>query len=239
MTRCFKFPLFIEATPHPDIPGSKSAPCPILSAPKIYHCKYKLSTIRNSVKNDSSKKKVLSKPKSDNLSDGYLNAEEVKPALAAGTSCALNGLNSEHFVNAGSSFTGHISLSLSVMIKRSHSPALLTQVVLVPLWKDNTGNVSDRDNYRSIAKASVVSKTLEVVILNRRKRCLGATDHQLGFKQNHATDTVIHTIKYITTIYAISVRFSCAFWMPEKLLTELIIGTSLRNCCSVGWIQFV
>ena len=39
--------------------------------------------------------------------------------------------------------------------------------MLVPVIKDNAGKISSKDNYRPIALASVISKLVEVIMLDR------------------------------------------------------------------------
>ena len=39
--------------------------------------------------------------------------------------------------------------------------------MLVPVIKDKAGKISSKDNYRPIASASVISKLVEVIMLDR------------------------------------------------------------------------
>ena len=67
-------------------------------------------------------------------------------------------------------------------------PDSLLSVTLVPVIKDKAGKVGSLDNYRPIALASVISKVLERVLLDRLSPYLGTTDNQFGFKAKHGTD---------------------------------------------------
>ena len=74
-------------------------------------------------------------------------------------------------------------------------------VVLVPIVKDKTGQISSKDNYRPIALASVMSKLIERIILERIETCLLTSSNQFGFKSNHGTDLCISVLKEIVDIY--------------------------------------
>ena len=87
------------------------------------------------------------------------------------------------------------------MVKHGHLPHALTKVVLVPIVKDKTGNISEKDNYRPIALASVSPKLLETLIFMRCKENLKTTDHQFGFKPAHGTDMAIYAVKEISDYY--------------------------------------
>ena len=46
-------------------------------------------------------------------------------------------------------------------------PDSMLSTVLVPIIKDNTGRIDRMYNYRPIALASVMSKVVEIILLNR------------------------------------------------------------------------
>ena len=46
-------------------------------------------------------------------------------------------------------------------------PESMLSVVLVPVIKDKAGKMSSKDNYLPIALASVISKLVEVIMLDR------------------------------------------------------------------------
>ena len=68
--------------------------------------------------------------------------------------------------------------------------------------KNKSGNLSDSNNYRPIAIATITSKLLESVLLLKCSDYLTTCDNQFGFKASHGTDMCIHTLKefidYIT-----------------------------------------
>ena len=74
-----------------------------------------------------------------------------------------------------------------------HKQCMLA-VVLVPIIKDKTGRIDRIDNYRPIALASMVSKVVERILLDRISHFLEAWPNQFGFnfKPNLGTDTCIY-----------------------------------------------
>ncbi len=76
-------------------------------------------------------------------------------------------------------------------------PESMLSVTLLPVIKDKAGKVGSLDNYRPIALASVVSKVLERIILDRLGVYLDTTDNQFGFKAHHSTDLCIYALKEV------------------------------------------
>ena len=72
---------------------------------------------------------------------------------------------------------------------------------MVPVLRDKAGKLNSRDNYRPIALASIVSKVLERVILNRIEIYVLTTDNQFGFKRKHSTDLCIYALKELIAKY--------------------------------------
>ena len=54
-------------------------------------------------------------------------------------------------------------------------------------FKDKTGGISDKRNYRPIALASVISKVYEMALLVKLEKYLYSSDYQFGFEPKHST----------------------------------------------------
>lgn len=74
-------------------------------------------------------------------------------------------------------------------------------VLLVPVIKNKTGKVGNSDNYRPIALASIVSKVIEMILLDRISQCIRSADNQFGFKAMLGTDMCIYALKEIIQKY--------------------------------------
>ncbi len=57
------------------------------------------------------------------------------------------------------------------------------------------------DNYRPIALASILSKVLERIILNRMEMYVLTTDNQFGLQRKHSTGLCIFALKEIVAKY--------------------------------------
>ena len=66
--------------------------------------------------------------------------------------------------------------------------------IIVPLVKNKSGNLTDKNNYRPIALSSITSKVFERIILLRLGDYLWTTDNQFGFKSGHSTDLCIYAL---------------------------------------------
>ena len=61
----------------------------------------------------------------------------------------------------------------------------VVSVVLVPIIKDKCGKINSKDNYRPIALATIVSKIVENILLDRMSVTLSTMSNQFGFKKRH------------------------------------------------------
>ena len=86
-------------------------------------------------------------------------------------------------------------------------------VVLIPIIKDKKAKISSIDNYRPVAIASVVSKVLERIMLDRLSEYLDTMGNQFGFKPKLGTDMCIYSLKEIIGSYSRlnGCVFSCFF----------------------------
>ena len=158
----------------------------------------------NSVNNDNLKDAVLSKLNNSVSGTSSFSVSEIFESildLSSGRASGSDELSAEHFKFAGTPCATHLSLCFSMMLKHNFLPPSLTKVILSPIVKDKTGNISDKNNYRPIALATVSSKIFERVILNRCRSNLTTSDHQFGFKERHSTDMAVYAFKEIADHY--------------------------------------
>ena len=74
-------------------------------------------------------------------------------------------------------------------------------VALVPIIKSKSGRIMSKDNYRPIALASIVSKVLDKIPLNRLYIFLDTCSNQFGFKKKHSTDQCVFVLKELIDSY--------------------------------------
>ena len=95
--------------------------------------------------------------------------------------------------------------------------------------KNKCGNLSNSNNYRPIAIATITSKVLESLILVKCEEFLYTSDNQFGFKSGHSTEFCIYTLQEYIEVYKrrntiVFVTFLDAFDRIDhwRLFTKLI-----------------
>ena len=123
-------------------------------------------------------------------------------------------------------------------------PTALIETTIVPIVKNKSGNLSDSNNYRPIALATIVSKILESVLLIKCGEYLTSCDNQFGFKSSHSTDLCIYTLKeYIeyyknrgTTVFVTFLDASKAF---DRLNYWLLFDKLVKKCVPLFIIKLL
>ena len=121
-----------------------------------------------------------------------------------GKANGLDGLASEHFKYASEKLYVLLCICFNAMLLHSHVPTEFSNTILVPIIKDKKSNITDPDNYRPIAIATVASKIFENIILHYIKDCLYTSDNQFSYKANSSTDMAVFTLKAVIDYYITS-----------------------------------
>ena len=100
------------------------------------------------------------------LSEGV---ERAVRELVVNKSCGIDGIYAEHKLMLYSSHVLFrlLALCMSSFLVHGVLPDEMMAVALVPIIKSKSGRIMSKDNYRPIALASIVSKVLEKILLNR------------------------------------------------------------------------
>ena len=133
-----------------------------------------------------------------------VKTEEIISAIKSlddNKSCALDGIFAEHMKYASNKLVPLLSMCFSGLFVHGYLPRSLMSVVLIPIIKNKCGNISSKDNYRPIALASIASKIIERIILNRTEDILTTNENQFGFKKGHGTDQCIYVLKEVLNMY--------------------------------------
>ena len=124
--------------------------------------------------------------------------EDAINDLAVGKSCGLDGIYAEHLKYASITYRTFLAKCMTGFLVHGYLPESLMSVVLVPIIKDKSGKINSKDNYRPIAIASIMSKLLEKLLLERLSNFLITSSHQFGFKPKHSTDACIYRVIDLT-----------------------------------------
>ena len=87
--------------------------------------------------------------------------------LRNGKSNGMDNVSSEHLKYSSPRLASMLALCFTKMFSQCYLPTNMLSVQLVPIIKSKSGLISSKDNYRPIAIASVLSKVLELIILER------------------------------------------------------------------------
>ena len=137
----------------------------------------------------------------DNVKVNNTEIVEAIKSLQLNKSCGMDGIQAEHLKYSSNKLIPLLSMCFSSLFVHGFLPSGLMSVVLVPVIKNKVGNVNSSDNYRPIALASVVSKLVETIILDRIEHLLMTNANQFGFKKHHGTDQCVYILKEAINLY--------------------------------------
>ena len=147
--------------------------------------------------------------------------------------CGSDGICSEHLKYASNVLVPLLAMCFTSFISHGYLPESMLSVVLVPVIKDKAGKISSKDNYRPIALASVISKLVEVIMLDRIEMYMNINPNQFGFKRKHGTDQCIYVLwKSLTCIEDLMAVSLYVSWMLVRHLTG-----SITELCLSNWVQ--
>ena len=126
---------------------------------------------------------------------------QIVDNLECGKSAGPDRICAEHLKFLNDKISILIVLCFTVCLSHGYLPTALIETTIVPIVKNKSGNLSDSNNYRPIALATIVSKILESVILIKCGEYLTSSDNQFGFKSCHSTDLCIYALKEFTEYY--------------------------------------
>ena len=73
----------------------------------------------------------------------------------------------------------------------------MSETIIVPIIKNKCRNLSDSNNNREIALATIMPKLFQSVILLKCEMFLDTCPNQFVFKKGHSTDMCIYVLKEI------------------------------------------
>ena len=120
------------------------------------------------------------------------------------------------------------------------------QTVIVPICKNENGNISDAGNYKPVSLATIIPKLYEHHILSCISPLLATTDNQFGFKPKHGTDMCIflleQTVSYYvnkeTPVFSAFLDASKAFDRTNhNLLFAKLIKLNVLMCIVMSWYR--
>ena len=130
-----------------------------------------------------------------NIAVSAKSITEIVLKLECAKSVGPDGISAECFKFSDAKIHVLLSLLFSMCLSHGYLPYALIKTTIVPIVKNKAGDLSDSNNYRPIAIATITSKLLESVLLLKCNDYLTTCDNQFRFKASHGTDIFIYTLK--------------------------------------------
>ena len=155
-----------------------------------------------------------------------VTVDEIRSAIAKldkNKTCGLDKIYAENLKYCSDRILPLVSLCFTGFFSHGFLPDSMLSVLLVPIIKDKSGNLTSKDNYRPIALASIMSKVVELIIMDRIEICLLTQPNQFGFKPKHGTDQCIYVLKEVVDMYKkLNSRVTVCFLDASKAFDKII-----------------
>ena len=92
---------------------------------------------------------------------------EIVKSLPNRKSSGFDGLNGETLKHAEPLLCLLLSICYTCMFKHCYMPQSMINLVIVPLVKDKSGYLTDKNNYRPIELSSIAFNVFEQVVIHR------------------------------------------------------------------------
>ena len=176
--------------------------------------------------------------------------EVVKQALErmkGGKNDAIFDFQSDCLTNGPQTLVTHLTNMIRSFLIHGEVPYFILVCTLLPLVKDNLGDSTQSDNYRSIASGSQILKLIDIVILILEGDKFGCDQLQFGFQAKASTSmcswsitaVIDHYNRQGSIVYGCAMDLSKAFDMVEwlqlfkDLLERDVSAVFLRTLLSI------
>ena len=119
------------------------------------------------------------------------NVQSLLWKLFLNRAAGSDEISAEHLIYADPQVCTLLSKLINTCISHGVMPQACIEIILVPIYKNNKSNIHDKNNYRPIALATVISKLFEHFILQQISSFIMTSSNQFGFKRKHSTDQCV------------------------------------------------
>ena len=100
-----------------------------------------------------------------NMAVSTKSVSEIISKLECKKSAGPDGIDAEYLKFLTIKIHVLLSMCFTLCLTHGYIPQAMIETTIVPIVKNKSGNLSDSNNYRPIALATIVSKMLESVLL--------------------------------------------------------------------------
>ena len=152
-----------------------------------------------------------------------LNIIDAISSMKKGKSADEDGISIEHLHHSPLNILVRLTNLFNSMLRHSFVPRQFQSGFMVPIVKDNHGNLSDPNNYRGITISPIISKVFEHLLKTVFFEHLSTSQHQYGFKRNSSTAHALHCLREIVSFYVNNdSRVYCTFLDASKAFDRLV-----------------
>ena len=158
------------------------------------------SELFNCVNDCDAKPTYLCEP-SSTISVSTAEIQKAICSLGNNKATGMDNISAEHLKYCSRRVVVLLAICFTGFLTHGFMPNDMISILLIPLVKDKNAKLAAKSNYRPIALASVLSKVIENVILDRILLFLGTECNQFGFKPKLGTEMPIYLLKEIIDRY--------------------------------------
>ena len=96
----------------------------------------------------------------------------------------VDGIEVEHLLHAHPVLCLLLCKLFNAMLELGHVPRDFHYGIIIPVIKDQCGDISSANNYRGITLSPAISKLFEMCIMDKFGHLLVTLDPQFGFKKS-------------------------------------------------------
>ena len=133
----------------------------------------------------------------DSLLPHYISWDELVTALTdlkPGKSAATF-VKVEHILHGPPELMVHIHILFNAFIQHGYVCSEFLKGTIVPIVKDQSGDLFTVKNYRGVTLGSALSQLFEKCLLIKFGHCLSSDDLQFGYKRHHSTSHAMFALK--------------------------------------------
>ena len=156
----------------------------------------------------------------------YISTSNVIDAISSmrkGKSADEDRISVEHLHHSPLNILIRLTELFNSMLRHSFVPKQFQSGFMVPIVKDNHGNLADINNYRGITISPIISKVFEHVMKEIFFDHLTTSQHQYGFKRDNSTVHALHCLRETVNFYVNhGSRVYCSFLDASKAFDRLV-----------------